>query len=454
MPIRRLDALLRRPETLRDRALSASMWNVIGLGLRYPLRLIGNLIMVRLLAPEAFGLMATVGAFHIGLMLLSDVGITQSVMRSEKGEEPRFLGAVWVVQILRGVLITGILFAAALVIWLLGPEFAAPESVYADPLLPLLLVFSSLALLARGAQSTAVLLARRRMRLGRVMAVELGGQVVGLIVTVALGLLIQNVWALVIGMVMREVASLILSHRIVPGPAMRWVWDPAEKRALWQFGRWMVIAAIGGFFATYSDRLILGGLIDKTLFGIYAIAMVWIEIGVQLLQRIGQSIFIPSFAQIMRERPQRTDGALRRANLLFGGLVVAVYLGMTLIGGLLIDLLYPEIYAPAKAFIPLLAFRLLLIGFLPMRQFIVAQGDSRYVALVQTVAGISAAAAVYVAFTPFGLHGAILAFAVATLPSGLLILAYPGMLKRTGWGPLIMALAYPVFVWGAASLLI
>ncbi|MEM8699953.1 MAG: hypothetical protein AAGF44_12325, partial [Pseudomonadota bacterium] len=180
--------------------------------------------------------------------------------------------------------------------------------------------------------------------------------------------------------------------------------------------------------------------------------MVWIEIGTQMLQRIGQSIFIPSFAQIMRERPQRTDAALRRATLLFGGLTLAVYLGMTLIGGLLIDLLYPEVYAPAKAFIPLLAFRLLLMGFFPMRQVIVALGDSRYVALVQSLAGISAAAAVYFAFEPFGLDGAILAFAVAPLLSCLLVLAYPGMMRRAGPWPLVGALAYPVFVWAVMQI--
>ena len=445
--IDRLRRILQNPGTVTERALNASAWNVAGLALRYPIRLAGNLIMVRLLAPEAFGLMATVAAIHTGLTLFSEVGIMQSVMRSEKGEEPRFLRTVWVVQILRGLIISAVLLAITAGVWVWGPVLAGPRTVYADPLLPGLLLISVIAVLAKGLQSTSVLLARRRMALKPVLMIEVWGQVAGFVTMVGLGFLIQNVWALVIGMVMREIVSLILSFRIVPGPAMRWVWDPAEMGALWRFGRWLIIASIGGFFATHGDRLLLGGLIDKTTFGVYVIAMVWIEIGVQLLQRIGMSVFIPSFGEIIAKTPERIDQALRRSFWAFAGLTLVVFTGLYLLGGWVIDLLYPDQYAMAQLFVELLAFRLILLMFIPHRQYLIGIGASRYVGLTQAVAGVSAALAVIYGFEAGGMEIAALAFAISGLPAILILLAHRELRGRIGPWPVVMALAFPGFVW-------
>ena len=56
-------AAARSPKTLGQRALNASFWNVLTMGIIYSLRLAGNLIMTQNLAPEAFGLTATVTEF-------------------------------------------------------------------------------------------------------------------------------------------------------------------------------------------------------------------------------------------------------------------------------------------------------------------------------------------------------------------------------------------------------
>jgi hypothetical protein len=66
---------------------------------------VGNLILTRLLFPEAFGLMALVQVFLSGLQMFSDIGIQTSVIRSKRGEDPAFLDTAWTVQVLRGGLL-------------------------------------------------------------------------------------------------------------------------------------------------------------------------------------------------------------------------------------------------------------------------------------------------------------------------------------------------------------
>jgi O-antigen/teichoic acid export membrane protein len=79
------------------------------------LRLGSNLILTRLLFPEAFGLMALVTVFLTGLKMFSDFGLNASIIRSARGDDPIFLQTAWTVQILRGVML-----------WLISVMLAGP----------------------------------------------------------------------------------------------------------------------------------------------------------------------------------------------------------------------------------------------------------------------------------------------------------------------------------------
>lgn len=69
------------------------------------IRLGSNLILTRLLFPEAFGLMALVQTFMTGLAMFSDIGIGPSIIQNRRGEDPDFLNTAWTIQIGRGVML-------------------------------------------------------------------------------------------------------------------------------------------------------------------------------------------------------------------------------------------------------------------------------------------------------------------------------------------------------------
>ena len=105
MPLPRLHSVtaLFHGQGLRALALRGAVWTVLGFGLSNLLRLGSSLALTRILAPDIFGLMALAMVFVTGLTLLSDVGTTASVVRSDRGEDPSFLRTVWTVQVLRGL---------------------------------------------------------------------------------------------------------------------------------------------------------------------------------------------------------------------------------------------------------------------------------------------------------------------------------------------------------------
>ena len=65
--------------------------------------------------PDAFGLVAAVNTLYFALVMFSDLGVWQSVVKSERGLQARFLGTAWSVQLMRAVLLCGmvLLLAAA-----------------------------------------------------------------------------------------------------------------------------------------------------------------------------------------------------------------------------------------------------------------------------------------------------------------------------------------------------
>src|SRR5690554_6229289 len=91
-----------RGNGLFARAARGSVWTILGFGGAQAIRLVSNLILARLLFPEAFGLMALVMLLIVGLSLFSDIGIEQSIMRNPRGEERAFLDTAWTMQVARG----------------------------------------------------------------------------------------------------------------------------------------------------------------------------------------------------------------------------------------------------------------------------------------------------------------------------------------------------------------
>ena len=70
--------------TLRQRVLHSGSWTLAGYGVSQALRFGGNLILTRLLFPEAFGMMGIIQAVIFGVWMLTDVGIGPSIVQKRQ----------------------------------------------------------------------------------------------------------------------------------------------------------------------------------------------------------------------------------------------------------------------------------------------------------------------------------------------------------------------------------
>lgn len=402
------------PGSLGARTIRASGWSLAQVFGLHSLRLVSNLIMTRLLLPEAFGLMAMVSTVLIAFALFSDIGIHRSIVREADGADAHFLQVAWVVKIMRGAAIAGCTLATALLLGVLGPMLSAPGTIYADPRLPWLIALSALAPLLQGADSTLKDLASRRLQMGRITLLDVGGQVVTILAMVGFAQISPTVWALMAGMLVGPLVKCIGTHLLFPGPRMRVVWDPEVVDRLWQYGKWLMGSSVFTFLAMNADRMILGALLSASAFGIYVIARIWVDAGRQLVSTVSGQVGFASIGEIVRERPADAPRVFRKLQTVVDAFCLSAFAAMFAFGQELIDLLYTDTYRAAGDHLAILSIGLLVMRFDPFSFLLMNIGNSFAMMVVSALRAMALWASLPLAFQLYGLNGAL--FAVVLSP--------------------------------------
>lgn len=400
--------------SLRLRVQAGSVMTLGGFGIAQALRLVSNLILTRLLVPEAFGLMAVAVSINIWAVMLTDIGVASSVIRSKNSEDPDFIRTAWTVQLLRNLVVWGIILASALGIHVLaaGRVFDA-ASIYADPLLPWVMAAAGVQLLIGGLSSINRAMAQRRLAMSRVIALEIGAQLFAMLVTIGFAFAGFGVWALIIGMLSNTAVSSIASHVIFPGPPMRFRLKRDYFWEIFNFGKWLIIASFFGFIVNRGDQILFGGFMNSDRFSLYAIATIWVTAASTVTQTITQRILFPAFSELVRERPQNLTQAYKKTRLVIEAVSIFMAYGAFFLAEPVFSILYTDEYADVGYYVKLLSPFLLLTPFKLISTIVLAGGDSRNFTGVTVLAGIVVLTLTPLMFSLFGEKSAIVVFALA-----------------------------------------
>ena len=334
----------KRP-SLRHLTVRASVLTTLGMVGRNGLRLLNNVILARLLFPEAFGVMALVNIFVFAMQLFTDIGIGPSVIQSRRSSDRAFLDTAWTMQVLRGA-----------AIWLCLLVIAWPASLfYEEPQLLALIPIVGLAAVISGFESTARHTLNKELALGRLTAMEIGSQFAAIPVMVAWAYLYPSVWALVVGSIVSSSVRLVWSHRLQPGRRNRFHWDRDAAREVIRFGKWIFATSVLGFLASQVDRLLLGKLIPLEILGVYSIAFMLREVPHTLLGALSYRVLFPAITQrVDLPREQLRDLIQRNRWPLVAALALGVA-SMISLGDFLVHLLYDDRYREAGWMLQILA---------------------------------------------------------------------------------------------------
>lgn len=353
---------------LMARALRSSAITVVGFGAGQGIRLLSNLILTRLLFPEAFGTMAIVSVFLMGLAMFSDLGVGPSIMGSKRGDEPDFLNTAWTIQIVRG-----------LGLWLIALALTWPMATfYGEPDLLAYLPVAALSLVIAGFNPTRVETANRHLQAGRVTLIEIATQIVGIIVAVGLAWATQSVWALVISGLAGALANLLFLNLLLPGPANRLRWEQAAAHELIHFGKWIFLSTFMGFAIGQADKVILGRVLPLDEFGIYNIAFFLASFPWMLGGMVMRRVLIPVYRQSTPAESAANFARVRRMRAGGTGVLALMAFVLAFAGDALVGLLYDSRYHSAGGIVVLIAvMQIPALVIMTCDQAALAAGDSR-----------------------------------------------------------------------------
>jgi O-antigen/teichoic acid export membrane protein len=309
------------------------------------LRLLSNLVLTRLLFPEAFGLMALMQVFIYGLQMFSDIGINTMLIQHKRGEEPHFRNVLWTLQVMRGG-----------VLWLGACALAWPVAwIYDQPMTLVLLPVIGLSLVIEGFKTTREPLANRELMLGRVVTLALWAQVIALLAMVGLAFWLQSVWALVWGTLIGSAVRVIALQVFLPGARDRFTWDWDVAKEAFNFGFFIFLSTIATFFNRMGTRLVLGGYVDIALFGVFSIAVMLGNIPGLITQAIAQKVIFPLYRMTPPLESLKNRHNLLKARRSVAVIAITMSCAMALLGVWLIDVLYDPRYAQAGPMLVLVA---------------------------------------------------------------------------------------------------
>jgi O-antigen/teichoic acid export membrane protein len=400
----RLEAIFAGKLNMQHPAVRASLWTFTSYGAGQVMRLGSNLILTRLLMPEAFGLMLIVHLVIQGVEMFADFGLGQSIVQNKRGEEPAFLRTAWTVQILR-----------SFPVYVIAASLAWPLAVvYEEPMLRWVLPVTALNIILDAFCSAQVGVLNRRLEIGRLVAIDLGTYALMVAVMVVGALFTESVWPLVIGSLVGSGVSTALTHIVLGGIPMRFQLDRAVARQLYTFGRWIFLSTMLTFLCGQLDRVVLGRFMTTAELGVYGIAFMLSQVMTHIVQELSQTVLFPMYAR----SAEKSREHLRRQTLRFRGILMAVALPplcfLIAFGPEIIGFLYDDRYQGAGFMLQLLGVGAVLQAVLiPVEAVLMASGDSFRHLVLQAGKFTVLLAALAIGGYTHGAEGIIVGFSVS-----------------------------------------
>lgn len=272
--------------SLRTQVLSGLRWTA---GARLVSQLFTwamTLLVIRLLAPADYGLLAMANVFVAFLMLMSEIGLGLSIVQADKVSPQQLRQVFGLILSTNGALFILLLLSA--------PAIAGffDEPRLAAVIRALALQFPLVAMI-----SLPRSLLERAMNFRTASVLEALSAVISGVVVLVLAYLGHGVWALVwgslAGTALRAIGFLWLSPQHVwPSFSL------TGMRHFISFGGQVTLARLLWFFYSQMDTFLIGKLLGKAPLGVYSVSMHLAGLPVQRISSVLNQVAMPAFSRL------------------------------------------------------------------------------------------------------------------------------------------------------------
>lgn len=270
--------------SVQSKMARGALWMVLFKFSERSLGLISTLILVRVLAPADFGVVAMAFSFIAVAEMLAAFGFDVALIRQQDATVNHYHTA-WTGNLLLGASITVIMLLAA------GPvaEFYGRPEVF--------WVVCALAVgpLIGGAENIGVVAFRKDLNFRREFAFQLSRKIVGVLVALPLAFLWQNYWALVAGVLAAKTAGTSISYAVHP---FRPRFTLCELKSLVRFSKWLLLNNVLSFLKERLSDFFIGRLHGPAALGLYNVSYEFANLPTTELSAPINRAVLPGFAKM------------------------------------------------------------------------------------------------------------------------------------------------------------
>lgn len=307
-----------------------------------------TLLVIRILSPDDYGLMAITQIFISVLGGLANVGLADALIQREETPRPIVAAVFGLLLVVTLVTMTALFFAAyPLAGW------------YEDARLVPLIQISSLGLLFSTLCTMPRVYLTKSLRVRPIFVLEMSSGVMSSFIVIALAYLGYGVWSLMIGwlssMFVRCIGFLWLTPEYFVWPSL----DFGPVKPLLSYGYYRTLDYLTWVAYTSADALIIGRMLGTADLGRYAVAMNFAGMPLSKIAPIINSVAFPAFAMV-QTNPSEARFYATKAMRMAATLAVPVFFGVSAIAPEIVDLVFGPKWAATE---PMLAVLSLAVAF-------------------------------------------------------------------------------------------
>lgn len=372
------------------------------------IKLGSSLILTRILTPKDYGTLAILMSVVFVISLLSDIGFSICIVRSEKGDRQEYLNTAWTIRIVRAAFNAALLYLAA-------PIVAAlyHASALTAPLRVIAIWF-----VIDGFESTAFPLAVRRKNSRVLMYSDVAGTFAATAVTIAYCYFSRNFWGMVYGTLIGRFVVVLISHRFYRELRPRLQWDQDAAREMFHLSRYIMPSSMVTIFLNQYDKAVFLRMFDFNLLGVYSLAANISGPVESIITKASRMVLYPRCAHNFRldKATFSLKYYLENARLFLAILAIPAAIGGA--AHFLVTVLYDPRYAGAAAVLQAFMVRAAILALAsPAEDMLVATGESRLILIGNVYRAVWMVGASYFGYRFFGFMGFTYGIALSALPA-------------------------------------
>lgn len=331
-------------ELNQNKVVNATKWSAVTEIVAKLIMPITNMVLARLLVPEAFGVVATITMIVTFAEIFTDAGfqkyLIQHEFKDDIDREQSTNVAFWSN------------FGLSIILWGLIAIFSEPLArIVGNPGLGNVVTLACVSIPLAAFSSIQMALYKRDFDFKTLFKVRLAGILVPIVVTIPLAFWLRSYWALVIGTIaMNVVNAVVLTVYSQWKPKLFYSWSKLKE--MLSFSIWSMIEAISIWLTNYLDIFIIGIYLNEYYLGIYKTSMTTVGQITSIVTAATTPILFSALSRLQSDRSAFKNMFFKFQKLV-GMLVIPLGVGLFCFSDLITSILLGNQWVEASNFIGL-----------------------------------------------------------------------------------------------------